>query len=50
MGAKISKCYTLKSVLNPFNLLLNFLLSGPHKSTVQFWIFEILGFRFLTNF
>ncbi len=105
MGAKTSKRYSsLKSLLNPFKLLLKFLLSGPHKSTVLdfwnlgflifqefcsfsltydpmgaktlllpqitlesfqtfswilfsvvltkvlFWIFEILSFRFLTNF
>ncbi len=35
MGAKISKRYcSLKSLLNPFKLFLNFLLSGPDKSTV----------------
>ncbi len=35
MAAKISKCYSsLKSLLNLFNLFLNFLLSRPHKSTV----------------
>ncbi len=38
MGAKTPKRYSsLKSLLNPFKLFLNFLLSGPHKSTV--WIF-----------
>ena len=36
MGAKISKSYSsLKSVLNPFKRFLNFLLSGPDKSTVM---------------
>ncbi len=35
MGTKTSKRYScLKSLLNPFKLVLNFLLSGPHKSTV----------------
>ncbi len=35
MGAKTSKRYSsLKSLLNPFNLFQNFLLSGSHKSTV----------------
>ncbi len=35
MGGKTSKRYsTLKSLLNPFKLFLNFLLSGPHKSAV----------------
>ncbi len=35
MGAKTSKRYSsLKSLLNPFKLFLNFLLSGPDKSTV----------------
>ncbi len=35
MGAKSSKNYfSLKSLLNPFKLFLNFLLIGPHKSTV----------------
>ncbi len=35
MGAKIAKRYFffLKSILNPFKLFLNFLLSGPHRST-----------------
>ena len=48
MGAQTSKCYSaLKSLLK---LFMNFLLSGPHKSTVNFWMFAILSFRFLTNF
>ncbi len=35
MGAKTSKRYpSIKSLLDPFKLFLNFLLSGPHKSTV----------------
>ncbi len=35
MGAKTSKRYSsLKSLLSLLNLFLNFLLSGPHKSTV----------------
>ncbi len=35
MGAKTSKRYSsLKSLLNLFKFFLNFLLSGPHKSTV----------------
>ena len=38
-----------KSLFTVFKLLLNFLLSGPHKSTV-FGIFEILSFRFLIIF
>ncbi len=34
MGAKTSKRYSsFKSLLNPFKLFLNFLLSGPDKST-----------------
>ncbi len=35
MGAKTSKRYfSLKSLLNSFKLVVKFLLSGPHKSTV----------------
>ncbi len=35
MGVKTSKSYfSLKSLLNPFKLFLNFLLGGPNKSTV----------------
>ncbi len=35
MGAKTSKRYSsLKSLLNPLKLFLNFVLSGPHKSAV----------------
>ncbi len=35
MGAKTSKRYSShKSLLNLFNLFLNFLLNGPQKSTV----------------
>ncbi len=34
MGAKPSKRYSsLKSLLNPFKLFLNLLLSEPHKSS-----------------
>ncbi len=41
MEAKTSKRYSsLKSLLSPFKLFLNFLLSGPDKSTVlDFWNF-----------
>ncbi len=47
-----SKCYSsLKSLLNLFKLFLNFLLSGPHKSTVlDFWNFEFLIFNEFLNF
>ncbi len=39
MGAKISKRYSsIKSVLNPFKLFLNFLRSSPHKSTVLYFL------------
>ncbi len=35
IGAKTAKRYSsLKSLLNPFKLFLNSLLSGPHKSAV----------------
>ena len=35
MGAKTSKRYSsLKSVLNPFKLFLNFFLSSSHKGTI----------------
>ncbi len=35
MGAKTSKRYSsLKSLLNPFKLLLKFLLSGTHKGAI----------------
>ncbi len=53
MGAKTSKRYSsLKSRLNLFNLSLNFLISGPHKSTVLdfFFFFEILSFGFFRIF
>ncbi len=42
MRAKTSKRYSsLTSLLNPFKLFLNFLLSGPHKRTVlKFWVFD----------
>ncbi len=43
MGAKTSKRYSsLKSLLNRFNLSLNFLLSDPDKSTVL----DFLNFKF----
>ena len=47
MGAKTSKRYSsLKSLLNLFKLVLNFLLSGPHNSTFfDFWNFEFLIFH-----
>ena len=49
MGAKTSKIYSsLKSLLNPFKLCLNFLLVILTKVLV--WIFKILSFWFLTNF
>ncbi len=52
MGAKTSKRYSsFKSLLNPFNLFLNFLLSGPDKSTVlDFWNFEFLTFQEFCSF
>ncbi len=48
-GAKISKRYSsLKSPLNLFKLFLNFLLRGPHKSTVlDYWN---LSLQFFTIF
>ena len=50
MVAKTSKRYPfLKSLLNLFNLFLNFLLSGPHKST-HFWNFEFSIFNEFLNF
>ncbi len=49
MGAKISKRYSsYKSQPKVFELFLNFLPNGPHKTT--FGIFEILKFEILTNF
>ncbi len=52
IGAQTSKRYSsLKSLLNHFNLFLNFLLSGSHKSTVlDFWNFEFLIFKNFFNF
>ncbi len=52
MGANASKCYSsLKSLLNLFNLFLNFLLSCPHKSTVlDFWNFKFPIFNEFLNF
>ncbi len=52
MGAKTSKRYSsIKSLLNLFKLFMNFLLSGPHKSTVLIFInFEFLIFNELLNF
>ena len=52
-GAKISKRHSsLKSLLDLFNLFLNFLVSGPHKSTIlDFWNFEFPIFNdFFLNF
>ncbi len=49
MGAKISKRYSsYKSQPKTFKLFLNFLPSGPHKTT--FGIFEILKIEILMNF
>ena len=49
-GAKTSKRYSsLKSVVNPFKLFFDF-SSQWSSQKVLFWIFEILSFRFLTNF
>ena len=50
MGAKTSKRYSShKSLLNLFNLFLNFLLNGPQKSTVlDFWNFEFAIFNDFT--
>ena len=52
MGAQNSKRYSaLKSLLNLFKLFLNFLLSGPHKSTIwDFWKFEFLIFQDFFSF
>ncbi len=52
MGAKPSKRYSsLKKLLNLFKLLLNFLLSGAHKSTVlDFWNFEFRIFHEFFSF
>ena len=52
MGAKTSKRYSsIKSLLNPFEPFLNFLLSGSHKGTVlDFWNFEIPIFNEFFNF
>ncbi len=48
---KTSKHYSsLKSLLNHFNLFLNVLLSGSHKSTDKSTHKSSLSFRFLTNF
>ncbi len=49
MEAKISKRYSsLKSLLNHFKIFWTFFSVVLTK--VLFWIFEILSFRFLTNF
>ena len=52
MGAKTSKHYSsLKSPLNLFYLLRNFLLSCPHKSTVlDFCNFKLPIFNEFLNF
>ncbi len=52
MGAKTSKRYSsLKSFVNPFKLFLNFLLSGPDKSTfLDFWNFKFPIFNEFLNF
>ncbi len=48
MGAKISKRYSYKSQPNAFELFLNFLPNGPHKTA--FGIFEISKIEILTFF
>ncbi len=52
MGAKTSKRYSsLKSLLNLFNLFLNFFLSCPDKGTVlDFLNFEFLIFQEFFSF
>ncbi len=51
MGANISKLYSsLKSVLNPLQLFLNFLLGGLHKSSFEFLKFDFIIFNELLNF
>ena len=45
IGAKISKRYSYKSQLKAFQLFLNFLPNGPHKTAVG--IFEILKIEIL---
>ena len=52
MAAKTSTRYSsLKSHLNLFKRFLDFLLSGPHKSTVlDFLNFEFLIFNEFLNF
>ena len=49
MGTKNSKRFSfLKSLSGYFKLFLNFLLRGPHKSTLlDFWNFEFLIFHIL---
>ncbi len=48
MGAKISKRYSYKSQPKVLKLFMNFPPNDPHKITLG--IFEILSFRFLTNY
>ena len=48
MGGKILKCYSYKSQPKAFKLFVNFLLNGPHKTTLG--TFEILNIEILTNF
>ena len=52
MGAKTSKRYSsLKLLLNPFKLFLNFLLISPDKSTVlDFLNLKFLIFQEFLNF
>ena len=50
-GSQNFKRYSsLKSLLNLFNLFLNFNFLSVVFTKVLFWIFEILNFRFLTIF
>ena len=51
MGAEISKGYSsIKSLLNLLTPFLNFLLSGPHKSTVLYFLnFEFPIFNEFLN-
>ncbi len=51
MGAKTSKHYSLKPLLNLFKLFMHFLFSVLHKSTVlNFWNFEFPIFHQCLNF
>ena len=54
MGEKLQSVFkpysSLKSLLIFSKLLLNFVLIGPEKSTVTFWIFEFMIFHFFYVF